>query len=452
MGPVSVARRFVGSWERKRSGSRSVCFSLERALRCDLLLFIHLPVCRFFGRAAALVTKAGLDDGRFLLRTRPEKQGEYVLCVVYKGRPTHHLVKKNEEGMYTVNKKTYGNHSKVTALVNQLSQKTAGWPVPLNKPVNREGVAAAAQAPTAIPAATGGGSYVHKGINREQAEALLSDAGLDDGRFLCRFGTRPGEFVLCVVYKGRPTHHLMKKGEDGIFLINKKSYGAFKKPAQLIKHLGKPGVKGWPIPLDKPVYVGGGSSSDGEAAKKAAAAAAAKAKAVEEATKEKEAEAEAAKGSEATAESTETTATTSETSPPQAATPVATEPTAVAMTPSPAQPALDPPPAQPAVDPAEALAAAAREAASAAHADVAQKKMELEALRAQALIPSTDQSFRLLGDHPGGVSSTDGPVTPALARTVIKMGQRLSELEMQTQQLNQIISSLIEHAQRISLA
>lgn len=86
--------------------------------------------------AEALVTEAGLDDGRFLLRTREGKKGEYVLCVVYKGKPTHHLCSKNEEGLYAVNKKTYGGHEKISALVAQLSKKTAGWPVPLDKPVH----------------------------------------------------------------------------------------------------------------------------------------------------------------------------------------------------------------------------------------------------------------------------------------------------------------------------
>lgn len=33
-----------------------------------------------------------------------------------------------------------------------------------------------------------------------------------------------GEFILCVVYRGRPTHHLMTKGDDGVFHINKKKF------------------------------------------------------------------------------------------------------------------------------------------------------------------------------------------------------------------------------------
>jgi len=57
--------------------------------------------------------KAGLDDGRFLVRSRDNKVGEYVLCVVYKGKPTHHLIAKNPDGIYCINKKSYGEYTKV---------------------------------------------------------------------------------------------------------------------------------------------------------------------------------------------------------------------------------------------------------------------------------------------------------------------------------------------------
>ena len=54
------------------------------------------------------------------------------------------------------------------------------------------------------------------------------------------------EFVLCVTYKGKPTHHLIKKNEEtGFYGINGKQFGEYKKLADLIKHLGQPGVKNW---------------------------------------------------------------------------------------------------------------------------------------------------------------------------------------------------------------
>ena len=257
-----------------------------------------------------LVKAAGLDNGRFLVRTRDGKPGEYVLCVVFKGKPTHHLISKNEDGNLTVNKKTFGGHKKIADLVSELSTKTAGWPVPLDKPVAREGegaeaaaapkVAAAKKSPTK-KAAGGKGVYVHKGISREKAEELVTNAGLQDGRFLLRTREgKPGEYVLCVCFKGKPTHHLMGKNADGVYIINKKSYGDFKKPAQLISHLSKKGP-GWPVALDKPVYVeakgGGGDGAAKAAAKEAKAAAMAKAKAEKEEA-DKAAAAEAAKAKE----------------------------------------------------------------------------------------------------------------------------------------------------------
>ena len=57
-----------------------------------------------------------MDNGRFLLRTREGKPGEYVLCVVYKGKPTHHLITKNAEGLYICNKKAFGNTKKIVVV------------------------------------------------------------------------------------------------------------------------------------------------------------------------------------------------------------------------------------------------------------------------------------------------------------------------------------------------
>lgn len=234
------------------------------------------------------------------MRTREGKPGEYVLCVVFKGKPTHHLIVKNPDGILTINKKTFSGHKKIADLISALSSKTAGWPVALDKPVNREGADSAALKVAAkkTPAkkkAAGKGVYVHKGISREKAEELVTKAGLDDGRFLLRTREgKPGEYVLCVCFKGKPTHHLMGKNANGVYIINKKSYGDFKKPAQLIAHLGKKGP-GWPVALDKPVYVerkGGGD--DGAA--KAAAMTAKEAKAAALATAERHSFAKAKKG------------------------------------------------------------------------------------------------------------------------------------------------------------
>ena len=65
-------------------------------------------------RHTALITEAGIDDGRFLVRTKKGKTGEYILDVVFRGKVTHHSIAKNEEGNFTVNNKAFGDHAKLT--------------------------------------------------------------------------------------------------------------------------------------------------------------------------------------------------------------------------------------------------------------------------------------------------------------------------------------------------
>ena len=36
-----------------------------------------------------------------------------------------------------------------------------------------------------------------------------------DGKFVVRTHTTAGQYVLCVVYKGKPTHHLINPSDDG---------------------------------------------------------------------------------------------------------------------------------------------------------------------------------------------------------------------------------------------
>jgi len=111
--------------------------------------------------ASEIITKAGLDNGRYLVRSRAGKKTEFVLSVVYKEKPTHHLISK-VDGNYLINKKSYGDHPKVSALIATLQKPgTPSWPVPLDKPVPSEryladeaaSSAAAAEEDAAAPAA-----------------------------------------------------------------------------------------------------------------------------------------------------------------------------------------------------------------------------------------------------------------------------------------------------------
>jgi hypothetical protein len=217
-----------------------------------------------------LLATAGLDDGRFLVRRRAGVPGEYVLSVVYKGAPTHHLVAKGggDDGALVINKKSYGSHNKtIRDLVKTLSKKGPGWPVALDKPVLKAGAATdddaaavpAVPATIAEPATTAAAAieepadWLHGPMTREAADKVLTDAGLDDGRFFVR--TRAGvdnQYVVAVVFRGKPTHHLVTKGSDGTMLINKKPVGSKRTISDLVQALSKK-QPGWPVALDKPV-------------------------------------------------------------------------------------------------------------------------------------------------------------------------------------------------------
>lgn len=58
---------------------------------------------------------AGANDGTFLIRKRKEKEGQYIMALVYKGKPTHHLMQE-VDGNWTVNNKAYGNNTTIGAV------------------------------------------------------------------------------------------------------------------------------------------------------------------------------------------------------------------------------------------------------------------------------------------------------------------------------------------------
>jgi hypothetical protein len=72
---------------------------------------------------SAEVKKIGLEDGNFMVRSRAAGKPGYVMCVVYKSNPTHHLMVPNEDGFMTINKKTYGG----AKTLEQVSGKFHGY-------------------------------------------------------------------------------------------------------------------------------------------------------------------------------------------------------------------------------------------------------------------------------------------------------------------------------------
>eukprot|EP00041_Stephanoeca_diplocostata_P017358 m.348471 g.348471 ORF g.348471 m.348471 type:complete len:626 (-) comp20674_c0_seq1:101-1978(-) len=210
----------------------------------------------------------GLIDGRFLVRTRGN---DYVLSVVYKGRPTHHLVARDDEDKLCVNKKRFGTSaSNIEDLIAALSKPAKGWPVMLTTYPRAPAAAATSADEDAAPSeGSDNPAWMHGPLSREETEALVNAVG-KDGTYMVR--QREGvadNYVLCVVYKGRPTHHLIASNASGVVCVNKKAYGAHKTVRGLIEALQKDGVAGWPVALQYPVNRkddGGGAAENADTA------------------------------------------------------------------------------------------------------------------------------------------------------------------------------------------
>jgi len=100
----------------------------------------------------------GTADGTFLVRRRPAKGGgvvedEFVLTVVFKGKPTHHGIKRDETGAMCVNGKPHGAKTSVEDLIGFLDRKRKGWPVALDKPVAASTTTAVAEPASSVEAA-----------------------------------------------------------------------------------------------------------------------------------------------------------------------------------------------------------------------------------------------------------------------------------------------------------
>ena len=99
--------------------------------------------------------------------------------------------------------------------------------------------------------------HLEGAITRPEAEQLCDIVGNQDGTFLIREnqGANNGGIVLVltVVYKGRPTHHALKKSER-FWVINGAAFGEYEELEDLIEFLSEPGVHPkWPIALFFPM-------------------------------------------------------------------------------------------------------------------------------------------------------------------------------------------------------
>ena len=195
----------------------------------------------------AMLENMGLSDGQFLIREHGDP-GVYALAVTYRGKPTHHKVSK-VDGVFAVNNKKYGEFTTLDELVGGLSAASPpqGWPVRLLSDggggSDTKSLRFGGGAP--MPASP----WLHGQLSRDDAEAMMRDRGMQQGDFIVREG-QPGVNALCVVYKGRATHHKLAKNEDGMYEVNGKCYGNASSLKALVALLSSdPAPTGWPVRL-----------------------------------------------------------------------------------------------------------------------------------------------------------------------------------------------------------
>jgi hypothetical protein len=153
---------------------------------------------------------------------------------VYKGKPTHHKLVVGPDGS-KVNKSDVAGVSNIDQMVKHLRAKRPYWPIPLGDHVAPSGGSVVDVDEAQV--------WLHEVISNDSASSMLS--GRADGHFLIR-KHKPGKFVVSVVYKGNPTHHLISE-VDGMWKINKAELPVTGLSA-VIKHL-RIKQKYWPVPL-----------------------------------------------------------------------------------------------------------------------------------------------------------------------------------------------------------
>lgn len=236
-----------------------------------------------FDKAAGKEWATGLAgtalNGRFIIRDQNAAGGKYVLSVVYKNRMTEHLVAISQDGICTINGKQYGKMPTVNDVVTQLStlpmpldQNGKAWPAPLIEGrdaqtgnwVSMSGYSessATSSSAVTVDNADTSPPWLHKVVNgvelsRTEATDIIQPNVKPAGTFVIRehIPDQDGaeEYVLSVNFKGRDTHHLIRK-VDGSLVINGKGYGrSWRTIHELVQDLSQPNglrPEGWPVQL-----------------------------------------------------------------------------------------------------------------------------------------------------------------------------------------------------------
>ena len=67
---------------------------------------------------------------------RRQAAAEFALTVVYKSKPTHHMIKRNGDGYFTLGKlQPVKECTELKPMIEALQQPVKGWPIPLSNPV-----------------------------------------------------------------------------------------------------------------------------------------------------------------------------------------------------------------------------------------------------------------------------------------------------------------------------
>eukprot|EP00051_Salpingoeca_urceolata_P010576 m.129638 g.129638 ORF g.129638 m.129638 type:complete len:326 (+) comp16765_c0_seq3:340-1317(+) len=304
----------------------------------------------------------------------------------------------------------------------------------------------------AATAADKGQSWFLDSTSKTHAEDKLAAGGNAEGSFCLRprGDGHDGEFVMSVVYKSRPTHHLVAP-RNGKWTVNKRNYGAPTTLTELVELLQTPGTPGWPVPL----------ASSGAPSTAAPAAAPVPVSAPTPApvpvavptpapaptvvTRQAPAPVVVAAPAAVAPESAPVV-------PAQQPAPVFSQPLARAPAPVSQEPASPIETANMAAQQAEQQAREAKAKAVAAQAEVERQKRELAELQARKASKmvlggstsssSSDGGYMRVGARSTGSGSGDSDLTKSLARAVIKLGTRVTDLESQLQETREALQQM----------
>jgi len=72
------------------------------------------------------MTAASAGEGDFLIHARENSDGNFIMVLMFRGKISRHLLKRNEAGFWTVNQKLY-TPEKTLAGVSAVAQWRGVW-------------------------------------------------------------------------------------------------------------------------------------------------------------------------------------------------------------------------------------------------------------------------------------------------------------------------------------